>query len=386
MLICDSELCSGCGLCEVVCPVGAIKLIEDKEGFLRPVTDPEKCINCSKCKDKCPVNTGEGNVPEEAYAAYSKNKEIRSGSSSGGVFSHLAEKVIEEGGVVIGAAFKEGLRVAHIAVERVEELSALRGSKYVQSDVRGAYADIEKYLKMGKKVLFSGTPCQCAAVKNLFGERKELILADFICHGVPTPALWEKYVNECHPKATKASFRDKNKGWEEFSMRIASEKGVYSASLYKDPYLRLFLINTPLRPSCYSCSWKGERSVADITLADFWGISKVYPHMNDDRGTSAVLIRSEKGRKLYAEISKELVTVQTKPQIIKELNTAYEKSACRPESREGFFEMLGEGRSFRELSAKYVSPVSSGEIIKIRIKRKIKKIIGKVYKLKAKNR
>lgn len=382
MEICSLELCCGCGQCAYICPRSAIEMVKDSEGFLRPAVDEKKCISCGLCEKKCPVNKIYKATPSTAYAAYSKDKEIRNSSSSGGVFSVLALKVLSEGGAVVGAGFDESLNVIHKTVTDKDGLCALRGSKYVQSDATHIYEQIKDCLSNGKTVMFSGTPCQCAAVKNVFGDREQLILCDFICHGVPTPALWKKYIDEEMPNAKAASFRDKKLGWEEFSMRVETEDRVYSASQYKDPYLRMFLQNIALRPSCYQCSWKCENYSSDLTLADFWGISKVYPHMNDDKGTSAVVIRSQKGESLFDSVKDELVFEQTKTETVSNINTAFSHSALRPEKRTEFFSDLGNNKSFKELSDKYVRPLPEKEIIKIRAKRVVKKLMCKVYSIK----
>lgn len=382
MEICSRTLCSGCSECAFICPCGAISMEHDEEGFLRPVTDNGKCVECGLCKENCPVNRKSVNLPLEAYAAYSKNSEIRKNSSSGGIFSHLALSVIDNGGVVFGAGYDKRFNIIHKAAESREEFNTLMGSKYVQSDLNGVYAEIRRYLESERKVLFSGTPCQCSAVRNAFGENEYLMLVDFICHGVPTPVLWEKYKNEEFEGITNISFRDKKLGWEEFSMRVDTEKGSYSCSQYKDPYLRMFLQNIALRPSCYECSWKGDNYSSDITLADFWGISKTYPHMNDDKGVSAVVVRSEKGKALFEKAKESLVLTVSEPDIIAKINIAYGTSAKLPADRTHFFDDLKSNMSFSSLSDKYMKEIPTGEILKIRLKRALKKMLGKIYGIK----
>ena len=382
MKICERERCSGCSICSEVCPFGAVTMERDCEGFLRPVVDGEKCTECGLCKRKCPSNDSENNPPTEVCAAYCKDKDIRARSSSGGIFSCLAEKILEDGGVVIGAGYGEGLRVVHKTAENKDELLDLTGSKYVQSDTRGIYKKVGEYLKEKRTVLFSGTPCQCAAVRNLYGEAEGLYLCDFICHGVPTPELWKRFIGEEFTGAYGASFRDKKRGWQEFSMRVDAENGEYSCSQYKDPYLRMFLSNVCLRPSCYDCAQKGDNYSSDITLADFWGISKVFPEMNDDRGISVVIVRGEKGRGLFESVKDGIVYKACNVKSVARLNTAYGESAKRPETRESFFEALADNKSFRELSREFGKPIGNKEIIKIRMKRWAKKLIARIYGLK----
>lgn len=382
MIICDKKHCSGCAECAYICPRDAIRMIPDEEGFSYPEIDTEKCVECGACEKKCPANNRADYPGLAAYAAYSKDNAIRLNSSSGGIFSHLAEAVIKEGGAVVGAGFGEQLEVVHKSCETLESLSQLRGSKYVQSNVAEAYKEIERLLSEGKMVLFSGTPCQCSAVRNAFGNKENLLLVDFICHGVPSPLVWKKYVTESFEGATFAAFRDKSRGWEEFSMRIDSEKGTYCTNLYNDPYLRLFLQNTVLRSSCYECSWKGDNYASDITLADFWGISKVFPHMNDNKGVSVVVVRSEAGEKAFRDIRESLVFEKTKIETVAKINVAYKESAHCPKNREEFFEDMKNGKSIKYLCDKYAKPLSFGEVSKIRLKRVAKIMIGKVYKLK----
>lgn len=382
MVICEKKLCSGCSACSYVCPHNAISMVRDPEGFFRPEIDEKKCVECGLCQKKCPVNKTEAVKPTAAYAAYTKDKEIRKSSSSGGIFACLAGAVIDEGGIVFGAGYGDGLKVMHKWTEDREGLKELMGSKYVQSDVSVVYEKLSESVKNGRKTLFVGTPCQCAAVRQLFGSYDSLIIADFICHGVPTPLLWEKYIGEEFCGAHSASFRDKKRGWEEFSMRIESDKAAYCKSLYNDPYLRLFLQNTILRGSCYECSWKGDNYASDITLADFWGISKVFPHMNDNKGVSVVVVRSEAGEKAFRDIRESLVVEKTKIETVANINVAYKESAHCPKNREEFFEDMKNGKSIKYLCDKYVREIPFSEISKARVKRVAKVLIGKVYKLK----
>ena len=384
MVICDEKLCSGCSECAFICPKNAVTMIADGEGFLRPFVDSDKCVECMLCRKKCPVNNRENNSPVQTFAAYSKNNEVRKKSSSGGMFYHLSTEVIAEGGVVIGAGFGEGLKVIHKSCSTEDALYELMGSKYVQSDMGEAYEIIRKCLDEGKKVLFSGAPCLASGVRNAFGNNENLILVDFVCHGVPTPMLWNKYIKEEFPGAENASFRDKKRGWEEFSMKIDTKGKSYVCSQYRDPYLRLFLQNICLRPSCYECTWKGDNYASDITLADFWGISKVFPHMNDDKGTSVLIVRSEKGSSLFEKVRKNMVLEKSETSVVARINTAYNKSAAIPAKRTDFFEDLKNAETFAWLSHKYMKPIPTGEIIKIRAKRTAKKLIGKVSRLKKK--
>jgi len=380
--ICEKNKCTGCLLCESVCPKGAVKIREDSAGFLYPFVETEKCISCGLCQKKCPENETLSIPPQKAYAAYTKNKDIRKASSSGGIFATLAAVVLKEGGVVFGAGYDGELNVLHKAAENPEELSELMGSKYVQSNTLGIYKKVAEKLDEGRKVLFCGTPCQCAALRNYAGEKENLLIVDLLCHGVPTPALWKKYLNDNFKAPESASFRSKKRGWEEFSMEVKHSQGVYNASLYKDAYLRMFLRNICLRESCHECSHKGMNYSSDITVADFWGISKVFPAMNDDKGCSAVILRSDKGIRAFEEVKDQLIAVECSVESISKINTAYGRSAEKPASREAFIFDMGRDVPFDELKRKYCKKVGNKEIYVIRAKRFAKKIIGKFSRLK----
>lgn len=338
--ICDKKLCCGCMACKDVCPKAAISQKSDC-GFAYPDIDEDKCIDCGRCRRVCPVTKNHDIRCETAYAVINNDDAIRMSSSSGGAFAALAQTVCEKGGVVFGAAFDEALVVRHIAADNCDEIRRLMGSKYVQSSTDGVYARIRNALEDGKTVLFSGTPCQCVAVKSVFGDAEKLFLVDFICHGVPSPDVWKKYLNEvCPDGADDVSFRDKSRGWEDFSIRINSGGVNLCQSHVVDPYYRVFFSNTALRESCYECSWKGSQRASDLTVADFWGIDRVFPQMNDNRGVSAVLVNSEKGRLLLEESSEKLTVVSCDKEAVLKGNGMYYSSVKRPGTREEFFQKL----------------------------------------------
>lgn len=384
MQICEKELCCGCSACEAACPASAITMVADEEGFLRPAVDSIKCINCGLCQKKCPVNTKNPSLAGAVYAAYSKNKEIRERSSSGGVFFTIATEVIKNGGVVFGAGFDKDMKVCHYSAENNEDLYKLMGSKYVQSDMRDTFKKMADLLKEGREVLFSGSPCQCAGARNLFGNHENLILMDFVCHGVPTPKIWDKYLKDNFCGVTGASFRDKSLGWEEFSMRVDSSDGKYICSRYKDPYIRLFLANVTLRPSCYNCSWKDPNFCADITIGDFWGISKVDPALNDNKGTSVVVVRTEKGKKLTDLLKENCYVYETEAERSMSSNGMYTSSTPMNNRRKLFFEKLLADVPFEELKSEFAKTEPTAVIIKIRIKQKLKLLLCKLARIKRK--
>lgn len=307
----EKKDCCGCYACAVACPKQCIIMEEDSEGFWYPRVDSQKCIQCGLCEKVCPVlhSVEESGEMLLAYAARNRNEEVRHASSSGGVFTLLAEAVIADGGVVFGAEFAENLSVVHGFVESAEDLAKFRGSKYVQSRIGETYVQAKAFLEQGKPVLFTGTPCQIEGLKTYLGrDYDKLYCQDIICHGVPSPKVWKTYLTFMEKKhdtvVQTAFFREKRLGWKNFSMKLElADKQIYSSPLDRDVFMQAFLRDLCLRPSCYACAFKKLHRTSDITLADFWGVENVCSELDDDRGTSLVLVHSEKGRKLFERIA-----------------------------------------------------------------------------------
>ena len=341
--LCDRELCTGCGACAAVCPRGAITMKADGPGLYYPDIDKEKCVDCGLCSRTCPVlerpRDDHGVVPT-AYAAVNADDNIREKSSSGGVFSALAESIVAEGGVVFGAAFDDSFKVVHRACRTSEELSALRGSKYVQSDLGTCYGQAEEALKAGKTVLFTGTPCQIGGLyAYLKKDYDNLYTQDIICHGVPAPGVWEKYLQERESaaggKVKAVSFRDKRSGWHTYSMYMEFEGGAeYTAPVTADAYLRGFISHLYLRPSCGMCAFKQVHRQADITLADFWGVEKLLPEMRAEKGISLAIVHSEKGERLLREVSEKLSLTEVNLKEAVKDNASFVKSTSHSPLRE----------------------------------------------------
>lgn len=312
----EKRQCSGCHTCALVCPNRCITMVRDVEGFQYPIVEESLCIECGLCEIKCPVMNPACTERKEsdvtAYAAYTKDESIRMKSSSGGLFTEIAKYVLQEGGVVFGAAFDEYLNLKHISVETVFGLEKLRGSKYVQSEIGTSFQEAKHFLDAGRMVLFTGTPCQIAGLYSYLNKDYEKLLTqDIVCHGVPSPMVWEKYLQftekNMGKKLKNFNFRNKKSGWKTYSLQLFFyDQTQCIKSVSDDLYMQCFINNLCLRPSCYACAFKQKVRQSDITLADFWGIENVLPDMDDDLGTSLFLINSKKGRMLFTQIQAKL--------------------------------------------------------------------------------
>lgn len=399
--ITQKQDCCGCNACAQICPKQCITMQEDNEGFLYPRVDTENCIDCHLCEKICPVsNHGTERKPLKVYAAINKDEEVRQQSSSGGIFTALAEQVIKQGGVVFGARFDEQWQVKHDYAETMEGLAAFRGSKYVQSRIENTYQEAERFLKARRKVLFSGTPCQIAGLQNyLRKEYDNLLTVDFICHGVPSPMVWRRYLKEevarqcdrknsvlSHPIHEEdvlvegISFRDKTMGWKKFSFALtlsttngSGEKIQFCSCspMTKNEYLRGFMSNVYLRPSCYSCAFKCLKSKSDITLGDFWNIRLYNKHLDDNQGLSLMLLNNSRGLCLANAIRSE-VAFYSIPNYDINSNFALMNSVVASNKRSCFYDLYNTHDSFIGLIR---------DILKLNFKEKVK-----LYMLKIKRR
>ncbi len=300
--IINKSECCGCSACASACPKQCIEMKADSEGFIYPEVSIEQCISCGKCVKVCPIkHRKEDNSAINVYALKNKNVLTRATSSSGGAFFELASYVINNNGVVFGCAMSSELVAEHIAVRSLSELAKLKSSKYVQSDVKDTYNQTKELLDDGKIVLYSGTPCQIAGLKNYLGKDYEnLILVDVLCHGVPSPRLLSDYLvgleKKYGSKPVSVNFRSKEKSWKRLYIDVRFEDGQrHFIFCGYDRYLSMFLNNMSLRPSCYECKFAVEHRQGDITLGDFWGIGKKYPERDDDKGISLVIVNTQKG-------------------------------------------------------------------------------------------
>jgi coenzyme F420-reducing hydrogenase beta subunit len=358
----DPEHCTGCGMCANVC--GKITMQPDDKGFLYPQVGGD-CSNCGDCRRRCPVlnkpchNSGE----PEVYAAWSLDIETRHNSTSGGIFTELALSVLKRGGFVAGAKYGERHTVEHCLIDRIEDISLLRQSKYVQSDTRGIFSRAGAALRTGKELLFCGTPCQCAAMKNFVdGDNENLYLCDFICRGVNSPVVYLKYLQELEEQygspVKQVWFKNKTYGWNHFGTKVIFADGQeYFGGRDDDPFMYGYIkknLNLYMRPSCYRCAFKGVRRISDITLGDFWGVKLKNSGEDQCSGVSVIMVHSRRGKRLFDALSGK---VYAEPHSIDEVSAS---NACLTDSasaspsiqdfynrleRDGFFKTVLEIRS-----------------------------------------
>lgn len=316
----DKNRCTGCSACANICPQKCIKMEKDEIGFEYPkVIEQSMCISCRACERVCPVLSNKKNIEEMSalgYAAYSKSDIIRMQSSSGGVFTELATVILQSGGVIYGAGYDIDGVVRHFAVEDPQKLGELRGAKYSQSVLGDCFKVLKKQLDSGRNVLFSGTPCQVAGLKAyLRVDYRNLMCVDFVCHGIPSPKVWQEYlryraqIDNEGELPIRIDLRNKESGWSRYSYSVnityeGNKK--YCCKNEQDMFMRLFVNDYILRECCDNCHFKGYDRVSDITLGDFWGIWDIAPQMDDNKGTSLVLIHSGKGIELFETIRDRL--------------------------------------------------------------------------------
>lgn len=358
----NSNLCTGCAACSNICPRQCITMIEDNEGFEYPVVDTRLCIRCNKCVAVCPVMSGVSRdklaIPK-VYACKNKDETVRLNSSSGGVFSAVAGHVLGQNGIVFGAMFDNDFDVMHGFIAQECDLDKLRRSKYVQSRIELSYQEAEKYLTSRKLVLFSGTPCQIAGLRNYLGkEYKNLITCEVICHGVPSRRVYNEYLrfleDKYGSKISDIDFRAQDRGWDNFETQIRFKNGaVYQNINSVEPlYMRGFLTNLYLRPSCYTCNFKHKNSVADLTLGDYWRIARRYPYVHDGKGISLVVVNTRVGEDVFRRVASKMDYLATSLDHALECNRFLDDSPDTPYNRESFFMDLG-NLEYDELMAKY---------------------------------
>ncbi len=369
----EKKDCNGCGICSLKCPKKAIKMIEDSEGFLYPIIDKEKCINCGICKKNC-TNYNLKKTESECYAAYNINEEERKKSTSGGIFFSLAKYTIKNNGVVFGVCFDDNFNVKHDCAETIEECKKFMGSKYVKSDLNNSFKRVKDYLKSNKPVLFTGTPCQCNALRMFLGKDDDnLITCEIICHSNPSPKiynLYKKYIERKYrSRIVSFEFRSKENGWKNEMPIIKLENG----KIIKDfTYFKAFgreLIN---RPSCHNCKFSGVNRLSDFTIGDMWGIDKLDLKLKDDNsGISLLCVNTKNGKRILNSLSKELYL--EKVGIADAFKYNHHNNIAANKNRKKFFEKVRKNEIDERNIRYYLNKYSDRTLIQ--------KVISKVQKI-----
>lgn len=349
--ILEKTKCCGCQACEQRCPKHCISMEQDAEGFFYPVVNVDLCVNCGICEKVCPIQRPyDEKSPIKSIVAINRDLPTRKKSSSGGIFSAIAAQVLKRDGVVFGTCYDENWQAQIGFIESQKDLYLLQGSKYIQSRTGNSYTKCEKFLKEGRVVLFSGTPCQIAGLKHYLRiDYETLLTCDVVCHGCPSPGVWAAYLKEEVGNLAdlkNISFRNKQNGWKRFNFAMSYKEKASIVEYHRDNvYMRAFLSNLILRPSCYHCRAKEGRSHSDFTLADYWNVSQFHPEMDDDIGTSLVLINTAKGLDIFKSMD-----IEYKDTILENaalFNAGLKPNAfCHPD-REKFFRKFENGESVK---------------------------------------
>lgn len=371
--------CNGCGACALRCPKKAIEMVEDDEGFLYPKIDEDKCINCGLCKRIC-IGDNNSTYQAKTYIAINKNKEDLNNSSSGGLFIAIAKYIISNGGVVFGVEYDENLNAQHNYCEVESELKRFQGSKYVRSNLNNSYTKVEIFLKSGRYVLFTGTPCQCQGLKKyLQKDYDNLIVCDIVCHANPSKKIYNMYKknleNTNNSKIVSISFRDKNTGWRCQTPTIILENG---EKIQDTAYLYAFLNELINRPSCYNCSYCTEKRYTDITIGDMWGAEKINKkYEGNDTGISLLNINSEKGNIIFEKISPFLDYEEVDTSLAFSFN--HNHNVKPNKNREVFFNKV-KNKEIDETNIPYYLRKYVKKNILIRILNRIKYLFKKAFK------
>ena len=353
------ELCCGCGECAMICPVHAITMVTNEKGFRFPEIESAFCINCKKCVNSCAViNSGKLKYAEGlAFGAINLTDEIRQKSSSGGAFTALAETYLEGNGIVYGAISDDNV-IRHTYTDAKDGLSAMRGSKYVQSNIEGIFFDIETKLKEGQKVLFSGTPCQCVAIKAYLGLRHvetcQLVLVDMVCHGVCSPMVFRDYISFCESRSGEQIeqhiFRSKENGWRNHTEKNVMTNGKKDYTSFDSQLFKSFFhSHFALRDSCFNCRFTTTQRVSDITMADFWGLQKSIPDEYSPEGVSFLMANSEKGKTLIYDARRKMKVFQAK--VTDTEQPQLHRPSSKPDGTQQFWQDYKKG--FKHVAVKY---------------------------------
>lgn len=342
----DKKQCCGCSACFATCPDNCIMMKPDQEGFEYPIVDHDRCRHCRQCQNVCPIiHPREQSIKPEVCACFNKDESLRMRSTSGGIFSLLAEHVLDQCGVVFGAMFNEQWDVIHRETESREELHLLNGSKYVQSRMNDCYHKVQLLLDQGRPVLFSGTSCQIAGLQAyLQREDENLLCVGIVCHSVPSPKVFRKYRDGLQrwygQEIQGIEFRKKLPFWRSSRIAVQLERDRCEESVYENIYTRGFFAGLYSRPSCHCCQFKYGSMNADIVLGDFWGVEHVLPEMDDNRGTSMVLVYTEKGKRAFNQTTNRMTFQEADLQSSVKYNPYLVRSVVSHPNREAFFQEL----------------------------------------------
>lgn len=413
--ISEKKNCCGCSACVQRCPKHCISLVEDQEGFLYPAVDGENCIDCGLCERVCPIlNPQETISTLEVFAAKNTNENERLNSSSGGVFLPLAREVINKGGVVFGAVYDACWEVQHVYAEKIEDVYPMMGSKYLQSKIENSYKEAERFLKQGREVMFVGSPCQIAGLRTFLRKKEypNLLAVDFLCHGVPSPGVWRRFLAETYGgyvakeqgrlQATAGKntvllsslnatspigdikFRDKTEsGWKKFRFVVrqksaskADQNSVLSSDIhYNNPFMRGFLSDIYLRPSCYECKCKNGVNHSDLTIGDYWAARVTDQNFDDDKGVSLVLVNTSKGKEYFDRLN---MTVRKSDLDKAHLcNGGFNEHTHAHPKRALFFALIYQGKTIKD-AVDICLKISLSSRVKNKTKRLVKGVVKQV--------
>ena len=381
--VADKTKCCGCTACQQICTHHAITMQFDTYGHSYPTVDTMKCVNCNLCNMVCPIINKE-KLPKDdhlenlpVYAVYNKDSLVREKSTSGGIFTILSEYVIGLGGIVFAAKFDAKFHIYHDSFTNLAEIDAFRGSKYAQSDLGDTFSIIKHELKQ-RPVLFVGTPCQVAGLKSfLRKEYDNLFTCDFICMGISSSKVWEDYLIDYwgDKKIEKIFFKDKRNGWHQWKMLVKYEHGEYLTRGSNDPFFRGYLSHLTYRPSCFECAFRTCRRCSDFTIADCWGIDKVNPKFDDNKGCTTLILQSDKACNIFDEIKEKMVISNYSIDAVMENNPYIVNKIATHPKREQFYSSYRK-QGFRIAAEKYC--MNSSLPLRVKIRNFLKKIYDEI--------